>query len=66
MKDVITLFHNPRSHASLRVHTLLKQAAASPGAHATEDQASEHAKPAPNEHAEFSLGMDKTVGRHHT
>ncbi|KFY22095.1 hypothetical protein V493_06864 [Pseudogymnoascus sp. VKM F-4281 (FW-2241)] len=40
--DVITLFHSPTAPASMRVHSLLKQASATAGETATEDQASDH------------------------
>lgn len=40
--DVITLFHSPTAPASMRVHSLLKQASAAAGETATEDQASDH------------------------
>ncbi|KAJ9611987.1 hypothetical protein H2200_003582 [Cladophialophora chaetospira] len=41
--DVITLFHKPSLQASVRAQTILKQASAEASAHATEDQASDHA-----------------------
>jgi hypothetical protein len=40
--DVITLFHKASSPASLRVHSLLKQASAKAAEYATEDQASDY------------------------
>ncbi|KFY13712.1 hypothetical protein V492_03087 [Pseudogymnoascus sp. VKM F-4246] len=40
--DVITLFHSPSAPASMKVHSLLKQASAAAGETATEDQASDH------------------------
>ena len=40
--DVITLFHSPTAPASMRVHSLLKQASSTAGETATEDQASDH------------------------
>nr|POE79504.1 putative redox protein fmp46, mitochondrial [Quercus suber] len=55
IKDVVTLFHAPSSPASMRAHTILKQAAAQASAHATEDQASDHAKQSKLERAEFTL-----------
>jgi len=56
VKDVITLFHSPSSPASIRAHTLLKQAAAHSQAHATEDQASSHEQQSKLERTEFNLG----------
>lgn len=53
---MITLFHQPSNPASVRVYTLLKQAAATSQAHATEDQASDHTKQAKLERTEFELG----------
>jgi hypothetical protein len=56
VKDVITLFHAPSNHASIRAHTILKQAAATAQAHATEDQASDHSKQSKLERTDFDLG----------
>jgi hypothetical protein len=56
VKDVITLFHAPSSPSSMRVYTLLKQAAATSQAHATEDQASDHIKQSKLERTDFDLG----------
>lgn len=55
--DVITLFHKASSPASIRVHTLLRQASATASETATEDQASDHsAQSNPKTHrAEFKL-----------
>ncbi|GAB7359970.1 hypothetical protein MBLNU230_g7495t1 [Neophaeotheca triangularis] len=60
-KDVITLFHNPASHASIRAHTILKQANATSKAHATEDQASGHDKQSRLERTEFNLDVQETA-----
>lgn len=57
VKDVVTLFHNPKLPASTRVHTLLKQLNATSVSHATEDQASSHQKQSKLERTEFELGM---------
>lgn len=54
---MITLFHSPQSAASLRVHTLLKQANAQAVAHATEDQASTHHTQNVAERSEFELDV---------
>ena len=54
---MITLFHQPANPASMRVYTMLKQAAATSQAHATEDQASDHSKQSKLERTEFDLGM---------
>jgi len=54
---VITLFHAPSNQASIRAHTLLKQAAATSQATATEDQASDHTKQSKMSRTEFELGM---------
>lgn len=56
VKDVITLFHAPSNQASIRVHTILKQAAAAAQSHATEDQASSHDKQSKLERTNFELG----------
>ena len=55
-KDVITLFHSPKSPASMRVHALLKQTAATAHSHATEDQASDHSTQDKAERTDFTLG----------
>ena len=57
VKNVITLFHSPKSPASIRVHTLLKQANAQAVAHATEDQASSHEGHNKAERTEFELDV---------
>lgn len=56
VKDVITLFHAPKVAASMRAHTLLKQAAATSQSHATEDQAADHGKQSQLERTDFDLG----------
>lgn len=56
VKDVVTLFHNPKLPTSTRVHTLLKQLNAASVAHATEDQASDHSKQSKQERTDFELG----------
>lgn len=53
--DVITLFHKAGSPASLRVHTLLKQASAKASEHATQDQASDHTPQTHTRRQEFEL-----------
>lgn len=53
--DVITLFHKASSPASLRVHSLLKQASAKASAYATEDQASDHSAQTQPRRPEFEL-----------
>ncbi|RDW80166.1 DUF1687-domain-containing protein [Coleophoma cylindrospora] len=55
--DVITLFHKASSPASVRVHTLLKQASANATAYATEDQASDHASQPKPQRGEFQLDI---------
>ncbi|TVY54886.1 putative redox protein fmp46, mitochondrial [Lachnellula cervina] len=55
--DVITLFHKASSPASLRVHTLLKQASATAGSTATEDQASDHSAQTHPGRKEFELNI---------
>jgi len=56
--DVITLFHKPSSPASIKVQALLKQAAATAGSHATEDQASDHSHQTPHPlRQEFDLDI---------
>jgi hypothetical protein len=54
-KDVISLFHNAKSPASLRVNTLLKQISANASEHATEDQASDHTPQTHPKRQEFEL-----------
>lgn len=56
-KNVVTLFHKPSSQASLRAHTLLKQADAQSVATATEDQASSHNAQNKAERTEFELDV---------
>lgn len=60
VKDVITLFHAPSNQSSMRVYTMLKQAAATANAHATEDQASDHDKQTRLERTEFDLGKKES------
>ncbi|TVY64286.1 putative redox protein fmp46 [Lachnellula suecica] len=55
--DVITLFHKASSPASIRAHTLLKQASASAVAGATEDQASDHSHQTHPRRKEFELDV---------
>ncbi|TVY27022.1 hypothetical protein LHYA1_G003838 [Lachnellula hyalina] len=55
--DVITLFHKASSPASLRVHTLLKQASATASSTATEDQASDHSAQTHPARQEFELDV---------
>ncbi|KAK0105974.1 hypothetical protein ONS95_004483 [Cadophora gregata] len=55
--NVITLFHKASSPASLRVYTLLKQASAIAGEHATEDQASDHSHQTLPRREEFELNI---------
>ncbi|KAH6618804.1 thioredoxin-like protein [Boeremia exigua] len=57
-KNVVTLFHKPSSQASLRAHTILKQANAQSVATATEDQASSH--DAQNNAAQSKFELDVT------
>lgn len=56
---MVTLFHAPSNQASIRVHTMLKQAAATAKAHATEDQASSHAKQSKLERTDFNLDVQE-------
>jgi hypothetical protein len=56
-KNVVTLFHKPGNEASVRVHTLLKQANAQSVAHATEDQAASHQAQDKAERTEFELDV---------
>lgn len=53
--DVITLFHKASSPASLRVHSLLKQASAKASEYATEDQASDHTAQTQPRRGDFEL-----------
>lgn len=57
VKNVVTLFHKPSSQASLRAHTILKQANAQSVATATEDQASSHNAQNKAERTEFELDV---------
>lgn len=59
VKDVVTLFHNPKLPTSTRVHTLLKQLNAASVAHATEDQASDHSKQSKQERTDFELEVQE-------
>ena len=54
---MITLFHNPSSQASIRAHTILKQAAGNAQSNATIDQASSHETQSKQQRTEFELGM---------
>jgi len=63
---VITLFHSPSSPASIRVHTLLKQATANAQSTATEDQATDHTKQSKLERTEFDLGTSPAMARART
>ncbi|KAJ4410526.1 hypothetical protein N0V91_002013 [Didymella pomorum] len=56
-KNVVTLFHKPSSQASMRAHTILKQANAQSVATATEDQASSHRAQDEAERTEFELDV---------
>ncbi|KAL5118177.1 hypothetical protein ACEQ8H_003849 [Pleosporales sp. CAS-2024a] len=56
-KNVVTLFHKPSSEASIRVHTMLKQANAQAVSHATEDQAASHHAQDKAEKTEFELDV---------
>ncbi|KAJ4381259.1 hypothetical protein N0V86_003608 [Didymella sp. IMI 355093] len=56
-KNVVTLFHKPSSQASIRAHTILKQANAHSVATATEDQASSHHAQDKAERTEFELDV---------
>ena len=57
VKNVVTLFHKPSSQASLRAHTILKQANAQSVATATEGQASSHNAQNKAERTEFELDV---------
>lgn len=57
----MTLFHKPSSQASIRVHTLLKQANATSQATATEDQASSHKSQNKAERQEFELDVTEAA-----
>jgi hypothetical protein len=59
--DVITLFHKASSPASLRVHTLLKQASANATETATEDQASDHTHQTHPRRKEFELDVTEEL-----
>ncbi|KAK8210281.1 hypothetical protein M8818_003448 [Zalaria obscura] len=59
VKDVITLFHSPASQSSIRVHTFLKQTAATAHSHATEDQASSHGQQSKTERTDFELDVQE-------
>lgn len=54
---MVTLFHKASSPASVRVHTLLKQASANAAEYATEDQASDHSAQTSPKRAEFQLDV---------
>ena len=54
-KDVISLFHNAKSPASLRDNTLLKQISANTSEHATEDQARDHSPQTNPQRQEYEL-----------
>lgn len=53
--DPITLFHSPSLAASTRTLNILKQASATAGEVATEDQASDHSRHAKQQRGEFEL-----------
>lgn len=55
--DVITLFHKPSAAASIRAHTLLKQASAHASEHSTVDQASDHSHQNKLERTDFELNI---------
>lgn len=57
VKNVVTLFHKPSSQASLRAHTILKQANAHAISTATEDQASSHDAHNKAQRIEFELDV---------
>ncbi|KAF7898184.1 hypothetical protein EAF00_004630 [Botryotinia globosa] len=59
--DVITLFHKASSPASVRVHTLLKQASANATESATEDQASDHSAQTNPKRQEFELEITESA-----
>lgn len=52
----MTLFHAPSSPASMRAHTILKQAAANASENATVDQAGDHTKQSKTGRTDFDLG----------
>ena len=54
---MITLFHKSNVPASLKVHSLLKQASANASEHATEDQASDHSHQTHPKRQEFELDV---------
>jgi len=57
VKNVVTLFHKPSSQASIRAHTILKQANAHSVSTATEDQASSHDAHSKAQRTEFELDV---------
>ncbi|GAB1740821.1 hypothetical protein NU219Hw_g5903t1 [Hortaea werneckii] len=59
VKDVITLFHAPSVPASMRAHTILKQAAATAQSSATEDQASDHDNQSRLQRTDFNLDVQE-------
>ncbi|ESZ92394.1 hypothetical protein SBOR_7202 [Sclerotinia borealis F-4128] len=59
--DVVTLFHKASSPASLRAHTILKQASANAAATATEDQASDHSAQTNFKRQEFELEVTEAA-----
>ncbi|KAH0257689.1 hypothetical protein KCU91_g16214, partial [Aureobasidium melanogenum] len=61
VKDVITLFHSPKSPASIRVHTLLKQTAGAAQSTATIDQASSHPQQSKIERTDFELDVQEGI-----
>ncbi|KAG9665672.1 hypothetical protein KCU95_g18429, partial [Aureobasidium melanogenum] len=61
VKDVITLFHSPKSPASIRVHTLLKQTAGAAQSTATIDQASSHPQQSKVERTDFELDVQEGI-----
>lgn len=56
-KDIITVFHKPKSPGSVRVATLLKQVNANATEAATEDQASDHTHQTHPKRQEFELNI---------
>ncbi|KAF2083807.1 hypothetical protein K490DRAFT_60176 [Saccharata proteae CBS 121410] len=58
-KNIITLFHAPKSQSSIRALTILKQAQANSVATATEDQASSHTTQSKAERTEFELDVEE-------
>jgi hypothetical protein len=55
VKNAVTIFHKPSSPGSSRILNILKQAHATAGTHATEDQASSHQSHSDAQKTEFDL-----------